>query len=196
MGSAAGWMPSEGRCTAPRRMSWGTMRATVLEGMAKLRPVEAPARRGAGSAGWVGDEVVRSRGCSMERRRRGRWGHRCASWHERRKTGRRSGWLAGRAECARAAGARRDQACRACPASFPLACHQIHPPVFVKMAVLTPITAPDISSKGPPLFPGLTACAQGCVASTHKTSGSADELAVSCASPLLKALGRSSFGAG
>ncbi len=54
MGSAAGWMPREGRCTAPSRMSWGTMRRTVLEGMAKLRPAEAPAARGEGRRRGLG----------------------------------------------------------------------------------------------------------------------------------------------
>lgn len=54
MGSAAGWMPRDGRCTAPSWMSCGTMRRTVLEGMAKLRPVEAPATWGAGGSGGEG----------------------------------------------------------------------------------------------------------------------------------------------
>lgn len=42
-GSGAGWKPREARCTAPRLMSCGTTRRTVLLGMAKPRPADVPA---------------------------------------------------------------------------------------------------------------------------------------------------------
>lgn len=66
-----------------------------------------------------------------------------------REARRQRGWLGGWLDVPKASGpVQRSHA--AGPAAH-------RAPVFVKTAVFTPITAPVMSSKGPPLFPGFTA---------------------------------------